>query len=191
MGEITPAEYDHLVHELLEFLDGDTDAIVHKLEQQMGEAADVLEFERAARLRDRLASVQRAIEKQQMVGDKGEDLDVIGLAGDDLEAAVQVFYVRKGRVVGRKGLILDKAEDLSPSELIDRVLEGLYADEPPLGVPEAGVGARSLRRSRVVRGMVVGLPRLARHGPRPAEGRQTVVARDRHPEPRRSSPVTD
>jgi excinuclease ABC subunit C len=102
----------------------------------MLEAADALEFERAARLRDRLSSVQRAIEKQQMVVDKREDLDVVGLAGDDLEAAVQVFYVRKGRVVGRKGFVLDKSEDLSPQELIDRILEGLYADEPPLGVPK-------------------------------------------------------
>jgi excinuclease ABC subunit C len=136
VGEVTPEEYARLVGELLEFLDGDTDAIVRKLEEQMAEAADVLEFERAARLRDRLASVQRAIEKQQMVVDKGEDLDVIGLVGDDLEAAVQVFYVRKGRVVGRKGLVLDKAEDLSGAELIDRVLEGLYAEEPPLGVPK-------------------------------------------------------
>ena len=103
VGEVTPEEYDRLVNELIEFLDGDTDAIVQKLERQMAESADALEFERAARLRDRLASVQRAIEKQQMVGDKGEDLDVIGLAGDDLEAAVQVFYVRKGRVVGPQG----------------------------------------------------------------------------------------
>jgi excinuclease ABC subunit C len=136
VGEVTPEEYERLVDELLEFLDGDTDAIVAKLETQMTEAADALEFERAARLRDRLSSVQRAIEKQQMVVDKGEDLDVIGLAGDDLEAAVQVFYVRKGRVVGRKGFVLDKAEDLTDAELIDRVLEGLYADEPPLGVPK-------------------------------------------------------
>jgi excinuclease ABC subunit C len=124
VGEVTPEEYARLVDELLEFLDGDTDAIVAKLER------------RAARLRDRLSSVQRAIEKQQMVVDKGEDLDVIGLSGDDLEAAVQVFYVRKGRVVGRKGFVLDKAEDLTDAELIDRVLEGLYAEEPPLGVPK-------------------------------------------------------
>ena len=136
VGEINHEEYDRLVEELLQFLDGDTDAVVARLETQMAEAANVLEFERAARLRDRLTSVQRAIEKQQMVVDKSEDMDVIGIVGDDLEASVQVFYVRKGRVVGRKGLVLDKAEDLSPSELIDRVLEGLYADEPPLGVPK-------------------------------------------------------
>ena len=102
----------------------------------MRTAATALEFERAARLRDRLTAVQRAIEKQQMVGDRNEDIDVIALVDDDLEAAVQVFYVRKGRVVGRKGFILDKVEDLSPGELVDRILEEMYGDEPPLGVPK-------------------------------------------------------
>jgi excinuclease ABC subunit C len=136
VGEITRERYDELVAELIEFLDGDTDEIVHRLETQMRSAADELEFERAARLRDRLIAVQRAIEKQQMVAERSEDLDVIGLADDDLEAAVQVFYVRKGRVVGRKGFIVDKVEDVTPSELIARVLEDLYGDEPALGVPK-------------------------------------------------------
>ena len=90
--------------------------------------------------------------KQQMVGDRSEDLDVIGLAEDDLEAAVQVFFVRKGRVVGRKGFIVDKVEDLSPGELIEHVLEGLY-DDPPLGHPQAGPGADDARRRRALRGV--------------------------------------
>jgi excinuclease ABC subunit C len=96
----------------------------------MKDASDALEFERAARMRDRLASVRKAIERQQMVAERNEDIDVIGISGDDLEAAVQVFYVRKGRVVGRKGFILDKAEDLSAAELTSKVLEGLYYDAP-------------------------------------------------------------
>ena len=102
----------------------------------MRSAAKELEFERAARLRDRLAAVQRAIEKQQMVGERSEDIDLIGIADDDLEASVQIFYVRKGRVVGRKGFIVDKVEELTPGGLIDRILEELYGDEPPLGVPK-------------------------------------------------------
>jgi excinuclease ABC subunit C len=128
--------YDRLVHELLDFLDGDTDTIVKRLEGQMKEAADELEFERAARLRDRLTAVRKAIEKQQMVVEKKEDLDVIGIAGDELEASVQVFYVRRGRVVGRKGFVLDRSEELSEGEVVDRVLEGLYFDPPPLGIPK-------------------------------------------------------
>jgi excinuclease ABC subunit C len=136
VGEVTRERYDELVAELIEFLDGDTDEIVHRLETQMRSAADELEFERAARLRDRLTAVQRAIEKQQMVAERSEDIDVIGLADDDLEAAVQVFYVRKGRVVGRKGFIVDKVEDVTGPQLVARVLEDLYGDEPPLGVPK-------------------------------------------------------
>ncbi len=100
VGEITPEAYEALVRDLCQFLDGDTDEVVNRLKKNMTNAAGELEFELAARLRDRLAAVQRAIEKQQMVGDRSEDIDLIGLADDDLEAAVQVFYVRKGRVLG-------------------------------------------------------------------------------------------
>ncbi|MEO6120633.1 MAG: excinuclease ABC subunit UvrC, partial [Acidimicrobiales bacterium] len=133
--EVTRQDYDGLVAELVRFLDGDTAPIVRRLDQDMREAAATLEFEKAARLRDRLASVRKAIERQQMVTDRTEDLDVIGLAEDELEAAVQVFYVRRGRVVGRKGLIVDKVEDLTRSQLVGRILEELYA-EPALGVPQ-------------------------------------------------------
>ena len=134
VGEIDHDAYQKLVDELIDFLDGDTDTIVGRLETQMKAAASNLEYERAARLRDRLTSVRKAIERQQMVADRNEDLDVIGIAEDDLEAAVQVFFVRRGRVVGRKGFVLDKVEDLAPGELIGDVLEGLY-DDSPLGVP--------------------------------------------------------
>lgn len=136
VGEIDEMPYRQLVTELCEFLDGDTDDIIRRLEAEMRTAATALEYERAARLRDRLHSVQRAVEKQQMVAERNEDLDVIGIADDELEAAVQVFFVRKGRVVGRKGFILDKVEELSPGELVDRILEEMYGDEPPAGVPK-------------------------------------------------------
>jgi excinuclease ABC subunit C len=102
----------------------------------MKRAATNLEFEQAARLRDRLEAVNKAISKQQMVADKNEDLDVIGIAENELEASVQMFYIRKGRVVGRKGFILDKVEDLTPGGLINRILENLYGEKPILGVPK-------------------------------------------------------
>jgi excinuclease ABC subunit C len=136
VGEIEEMPYRQLVTELCDFLDGDTDDIVKRLEASMHAAATDLEFERAARLRDRLVAVRKAIAKQQMVADRNEDVDVIGIAEDELEAAVQVFYVRKGRVVGRKGFILDKVEELTPGLLIDRILESMYGDDPILGVPK-------------------------------------------------------
>ena len=136
VGEIEEMPYRELVNELCDFLAGDTDDIVDRLEVEMRDAAGELEFERAARLRDRLQAVQKAIAKQQMVADKDEDVDVIGLAEDELEASVQMFFVRKGRVVGRKGFVLDKVEELSPGGLIDRILEAVYGDEPPTGYPK-------------------------------------------------------
>src|SRR5687768_15551947 len=122
VGEIEKLAYDGLVGDLCDFLDGDTQPIVRRLEEAMSDAASSLEFERAARLRDRLTAVRKAIEKQQMATERPEDLDVIGLAEDELEAAVQVFFVRKGRVVGRKGFVIDKVEDLTRPQLVANVL---------------------------------------------------------------------
>ena len=135
VGEVTREDYDGIVKALLRFLDGDTDEVVDRLRREMAEASAELEFEAAARLRDRLASVQKVLEKQQMVAAKDEDLDVIGLAGDDLEAAAQVFYVRRGRVVGRKGFVVDRADDLDSGQLVAEVVSAHYRSDPPRGIP--------------------------------------------------------
>lgn len=134
IGAIDHGPYMGLIDELVAFLDGDTAPITRRLEAEMLESSDNLEFERAARIRDRLTAVRKAIEKQQMVTERAEDLDCFGVVEDELEAAVQVFYVRRGRVVGRKGFIVDKVEDLNRPELIAHVLQQHYADAT-LGVP--------------------------------------------------------
>lgn len=134
IGAVDAPAYSRLVADLIEFLEGDTDAVVQRLDDEMRSAADALEYERAARIRDRLASVRKVIEKQQMVTERVEDLDVFGIAEDELEAAVQVFYVRRGRVVGRKGFVVDKVEDLSRAQLVADIVEQHY-HEAPMGVP--------------------------------------------------------
>ena len=136
VGEVSADDYESMVNELCGFLGGDTDEVVARLTGEMGDAAKALEFEKAARLRDRLESVERAIERQQMVAERDEDLDIIGVSDDELEASVQVFFVRRGRVVGRKGFVLDKVEELSDGALVGRVMESMYGDEPPTGVPK-------------------------------------------------------
>ena len=136
VGEVDAETYQRYVDELIQFLEGDTDAVVAELESMMREAATELEFEKAARLRDRLASVTKVIERQQIVAERNEDLDVVGVADDELETAVQVFHVRKGKVVGRKGFIMDKVEDLDSHQLTGRILEGLYDPPPPIGMPK-------------------------------------------------------
>ncbi|HEX6392952.1 MAG TPA: excinuclease ABC subunit UvrC [Acidimicrobiales bacterium] len=134
VAAIDAEPYKGLVHELVNFLDGDTQPVMKRLETEMSDAAERLEFERAARLRDRLTAVRKAVEKQQMVTERAEDLDCFGMVEDELEAAIQVFYVRRGRVVGRKGFIVDKVEDLTPAQLVAQIVEQHY-DDPPLGVP--------------------------------------------------------
>ena len=135
VGEVSADDYSSMVDGLCRFLGGDTEDVVRALDTEMREASAELEFERAARLRDRLDSVTKAVEKQQMVAARDEDIDVFGIADDELEASVQVFHVRRGRVVGRKGFIVDKVEDVEGGALIDRVLESFYAETPPNGVP--------------------------------------------------------
>ena len=134
IGAIDQEPYRVLLDELIAFLDGDTGPVVKRLEAEMAAAAENLEYERAARLRDRVTAVRKVAEKQQMVTESAEDLDCFGMVEDELEAAIQVFYVRRGRVVGRKGLIVDKVEDLSRPQLLADILEQHYA-ETPLGIP--------------------------------------------------------
>ncbi len=135
VGAVSTDDYMALVAELIDFLDGDTAPILDRLDKQMHEASDELEFERAARLRDQILSVRKAIERQQMVDAKEEDYDAIGMVDDPLEASVQIFMVRKGRVVGRKGLVVDKVEDVGRAELVGRLLEQLYGDLEGSDIP--------------------------------------------------------
>lgn len=128
VGAVTPVEHREIVARFCAFLDGGHDRVVRDLEARMIETAGRLEFEQAARLRDQLAAVRKVIESQQMVTERPEDLDVAAFAGDDLEAAIQVFIVRRGRVVGRKGFVVDKVEDLSDDELVASFAQSYYAD---------------------------------------------------------------
>ena len=134
VGEVTHEEYDRLVADLISFLSGDTGPLERGIESAMHEAAQALEFERASVLRDKLDAVRAADAVRQMELASQEDLDLFGIAEDELEAAVQVFHVRSGKVVGRLAMFVDKVEDLTPGQLMERVLVDVYAD-PASGIP--------------------------------------------------------
>lgn len=136
VGEVSVVDYKVHVDGLMKFLDGDNTEIVATMEKQMIAASEATDFERAAKIRDRLTAIHQVLEKQQMVGVQEDDIDVIGIAQDEITAAVQIFFVRKGRVIGRNGFVLDKVEDVSPELLVDRILENVYGDEPALGIPK-------------------------------------------------------
>jgi excinuclease ABC subunit C len=126
------SEEDHraLAEDFCDFMAGQTSRFASRLKAEMRQAAREEEFERAARLRDDLRALERAIEKQAVVLGDGTDCDVIALAEDQLEAAVQVFYVRGGRVRGQRGWVLDKVEDVTPAELVEVFLGQVYGETP-------------------------------------------------------------
>ncbi|HMC08772.1 MAG TPA: excinuclease ABC subunit UvrC, partial [Actinomycetota bacterium] len=128
IGAVTPEEHRKLVEDFCAFLEGSEQAVIRQLQAEMAAAAEKLEFEQAARIRDQLAAVGRVLERQQMVTERPEDLDVIAFSGDELEASFQVFFVRRGRMTGRKGFIVDRVEELSPAELLESFLENLYGE---------------------------------------------------------------
>ncbi|HEX2267163.1 MAG TPA: excinuclease ABC subunit UvrC, partial [Actinomycetota bacterium] len=125
---VTEDGYVQLVENMSSFLAGDHKPIQSQLQAEMRQAADVLEFERAAKLRDQLAAARKAMESQEMVLGRSDDLDVIGMEEDDLEAAFQVFFVRRGRMMGRRGWVVDKVEAIDAPQLMSSFLRELYMD---------------------------------------------------------------
>ena len=130
VGRVSEAEHRLLAEEFCDFMSGQTARFIKRLDGLMREAAAAEEYERAARLRDDIKALQRALEKQAVVLGDGTDCDVIALAEDQLEAAVQIFYVRGGRVRGQRGWVLDKVQDVTPGELIEQFLGQVYGDDP-------------------------------------------------------------
>jgi excinuclease ABC subunit C len=121
-GKISEDGHRALVDDLIAFLEGDTDQTLADLEDRMTREAEQLNFEVAARLRDQLGSVRKALERQQMVTRRPEDFDAVHFADDELEASFQAFFVRRGRVVGRKGWSADKVEQIDGPALLSRFL---------------------------------------------------------------------
>ena len=133
--KITEKEYNNLVSDLLGFLDGNSKKIVDDLRNEMSIFSEKQEFENAGRARDKILNIERVLERQQMVLKETENIDIFGFFGDEIEASVQVFYVRHGRVVGRKGFIVDRIAGIKNSELVRHLLVDHYASDPPRGVP--------------------------------------------------------
>jgi excinuclease ABC subunit C len=135
VGRVSAEEHRRIVEDFCAFLSGQTAAYTKRLEREMKAAASELDYERAARLRDDLRALERALEKSAIVLGDGTDADVLGISEDDLEAAVQVFHVRGGRVRGQRGFVVEKVEDVETADLVEHLLQQLYGDQGSESVP--------------------------------------------------------
>jgi excinuclease ABC subunit C len=136
VGRVSADEHRRIVEDFCDFMAGKTDQLIKRLDREMAQASRELEFERAARLRDDVEALRRAMEKQAVVFGDGTDADVVAFAQDDLEAAVQVFHVRGGRVRGQRGWVIDKVEDVTTSDLVEHFVSQFYgSDEDSAAIP--------------------------------------------------------
>ena len=140
VGRVSAEEHRRIVDDFCDFMAGKTDQMIRRLEREMAAASADMEFERAARLRDDIEALRRAMEKQAVVFGDGTDADVVAFARDDLEAAVQVFHVRGGRVRGQRGWVIDSSATvdgaLDTPALVERFVTQFYGpDEDRSSIP--------------------------------------------------------
>jgi excinuclease ABC subunit C len=128
VGRVSEDEHRVIVEDFVDFMSGQTQRYIKRLEREMREASEAQEYERAARLRDDIGALNRAMEKQAVVLGDGTDADVVAFAQDELEAAVQIFYVRGGRVRGQRGWVVDKVGDVTTPDLVEQFLTQAYLD---------------------------------------------------------------
>ncbi|MGK5447511.1 excinuclease ABC subunit UvrC [Streptomyces radiopugnans] len=135
VGRVDAEEHRRLAEEFCDFMAGRTGAHLRRLEQEMHRAAEEMEYERAARLRDDMEALKRAMEKNAVVLTDATDADLVAVAEDELEAAVQIFHVRGGRVRGQRGWVTDKVEEVTTAGLVEHALQQLYGEESGDAVP--------------------------------------------------------
>ncbi|WP_073217493.1 excinuclease ABC subunit UvrC [Streptomyces sp. NBRC 110465] len=136
VGRVTPEEHRELAEDFCAFMTGRTGTYIRRLEKDMMQAAEEMEYERAARLRDDAEALKRAMEKSAVVLADATDADLIAVAEDELEAALQIFHVRGGRVRGQRGWVTDKVEAVDTSGLVEHALQQLYGEERGDAVPK-------------------------------------------------------
>ncbi|GHD27819.1 excinuclease ABC subunit UvrC [Streptomyces galbus] len=136
VGRVDAEEHRELAEEFCDFMAGRTGTYLRRLEKQMAQAAEDMEYERAARLRDDIGALRKAMEKNAVVLADATDADLIAVAEDELEAAVQIFHVRGGRVRGQRGWVTDKVEEITTGALVEHALQQLYGEETGDAVPK-------------------------------------------------------
>jgi excinuclease ABC subunit C len=128
IGAINQAGYAQLINDLCAFLDGQTDPIVNRLQQEMTEAAENLQFEKAAQLRDQLQSIERVVEKQKVITSDEGNSDVLAIARANNEACIQVFFIRNGRLMGREYFVMEGTEEIPDNAVMGEFIKQFYTE---------------------------------------------------------------
>ncbi len=135
VGRVSAEEHRAIVDDFCDFMAGQTKPFVKRVEKEMYAASAALDFEKAARLRDDMGALNKALQKQAVVFGDGTDADVIAFAEDPLEVAVQIFYVRGGRIRGQRGWVADRVEAGDTGDLVEDFLLQLYGGEEGDTIP--------------------------------------------------------
>ncbi|GAB3568711.1 excinuclease ABC subunit UvrC [Spelaeicoccus albus] len=135
VGRISVEDHHRMAENFADFMSGNTGRFLRDLEDKMKAASAALDFEQAAKLRDDLSSLNKALSKSAVVLPDTTDADIFAVADDELEASVQVFHVRGGRIRGQRGWVVEKTDDVDRSELVEQLLQQVYGDAEPSSVP--------------------------------------------------------
>ncbi|MFH5822800.1 excinuclease ABC subunit UvrC [Georgenia sp. AZ-5] len=174
VGRISPEDHRALAEEFCRFMEGETGPHLRRLEKEMREASAALDYERAARLRDDIAALRRVVEKNAVVLPDGTDADVFALAADELEASVQVFHVRGGRIRGQRGWVGERVEELDDAGLVEHLLQQVYGDAERDPVAPRNTGSVGKARARRADGQATSVDDRA-HTPTTAVPREILV----------------
>lgn len=149
-------EYEGVLNKVTRFLDGKEETIVVELREEMEVAAEALDFERAAKVRDQILAIESVLQRQKVVMESGVDQDVIAVVKDDRGAAIQMLYIRGGKLIGQRQYVLDGAAEAPPAEAVQEFVKQYYADAPdipkeillPVEIEERGIVQTWLRQKR-------------------------------------------
>ena len=149
IGAIDKAGYAQLISDLCAFLDGQTDPIVSRLKVEMAAAADQLNFEKAAQLRDQLQSIERVVEKQKVITSEEGNSDVLAIARANNEACIQVFFIRNGRLMGREYFVMEGTEEIPDNEVMAEFIKQFYTEAAV--IPDKVMMANEVEEAQIIR----------------------------------------
>jgi excinuclease ABC subunit C len=148
IGAVSKEEYRAMIAELMDVLSGKSEPVVERLENEMNAAAEGLDFERAAAIRDQLRAIEYITRQHKAVSTDFADRDVIAIARDDGETLVQILFIRNGKLIGSDSRSLDGTEGETDSQILEAFVQRFYSTAPE--IPEEVVLPQNIEETRII-----------------------------------------